>query len=863
MKKGFTIIELIITIVIIAIIGGIGILAYNTIFASASTSYYKTVENSILLSGTEYFEKNREELPIKGYSIVSLDNLEEGNYISPVKDKNGNQCEKGDVYVIRDSKTNQYEYEVCLKCSEYESDGKFCRGYIPGEINVDAYLEKNNNQKYNPLLSYKNVSAINDNLIVNLVLEDETLSYFKIDKINNQCTVSDYSCTVKIEKSGSYLVSAYDKEGNKIANDRVLNVKIDKENPTFELKNDKRYTIEDEKDNRNVNIKLENVQDDIGIQEIKYCIKEIGVACDNEDYQELGENVYTINETIKSGSYHIEVIVKDLVGNETNESSEFDVSYYAILEYEDGTREQFEVVTGKSYGYLNTLPNIYNEKLIKWLYNENNITNETKVTETKRHTLKTEETDKIDIVTNAYCADITYNGKNQKITKDAPSGVTFTNNTGTNAGSYTVKAKILYGLSWSDGTTSDKEFTCTIKKKTPDLNLDKTSGTLTYGTNQTVTITTDGDGALSCSSSDTTVATCSISGKTLTITPQANTIDNKTATITVSQVATSNYLSISKTYSATVNRKTLTCPSSPSDKTYNGSEQNSGVTCPSGSTAGGTQKATNANTYSQTCTASKGYKFSSTCSVSWKINKAQCDLAIEAAYSDGTTSATNATSGSVNNGDSFNLWFSSNVCSNFSVKSSNTSVLTAGSINKSTTYSGYSKMSSVGGGTSTITVTVSGGDNYDSYSRTFATTVRILSTAPTLTATTVTYDGKSHCVGVTAGTSGLNIQYAWRTVGGTWSAWSTDKEATACGTNVGEWEIVARTAGNANYITSANSNIVKLTINSNSCKYEYVQQCGESDSYDGASCYKGGCTGGSYCANCLWTCRKCDCDSCT
>ena len=153
MKKGFTIIELIVTLVIIAIIGGIGIISYNYIFSSASNNYYKTLENSLLLAGNEYFEKNREEKPIKGYSVVSMDNLIDGNYLSPLKDKQGGTCEKGDVYITRDSNTNQYGYEVCLKCLDYESEGKFCKGYVPGSINVNAYLESEFPDNFQDLMS--------------------------------------------------------------------------------------------------------------------------------------------------------------------------------------------------------------------------------------------------------------------------------------------------------------------------------------------------------------------------------------------------------------------------------------------------------------------------------------------------------------------------------------------------------------------------------------------------------------------------------------------------------------------------------------------------------------------------------------
>lgn len=172
--------------------------------------------------------------------------------------------------------------------------------------------------------------------------------------------------------------------------------------------------------------------------------------------------------------------------------------------------------------------------------------------------------------------------------------------------------------------TKDATMTIIINKKSSTLSLSSTSGTLTYGTIGISTIITDSDGKLSCSTSDNSVATCSISNEVLTIIPQANIIDEKTATIKVTQAAGTNYSAntIGVTYSAIVNRKLLTCPSSPADKIYSGSSQASGISCPIGSTAGGNQNETNASdNYTQTCIADSGYKFSKSCSVLWKIKK--------------------------------------------------------------------------------------------------------------------------------------------------------------------------------------------------------------------------------------------------
>ena len=63
-----------------------------------------------------------------------------------------------------------------------------------------------------------------------------------------------------------------------------------------------------------------------------------------------------------------------------------------------------------------------------------------------------------------------------------------------------------------------------------------------------MTVSGSNYGTLSCTSSNTSYATCSVSGTTVTIVPKAV----GTATITVTGAGNTNYNSISKTYAATI-----------------------------------------------------------------------------------------------------------------------------------------------------------------------------------------------------------------------------------------------------------------------------------------------------------------------
>ena len=70
-----------------------------------------------------------------------------------------------------------------------------------------------------------------------------------------------------------------------------------------------------------------------------------------------------------------------------------------------------------------------------------------------------------------YCNNLVYNGSSQVLTNGLENHFSFVNNTGVNAGSYEVIAKLDSGYHWMDGTTSDKTINCSIEKAKPIVTL--------------------------------------------------------------------------------------------------------------------------------------------------------------------------------------------------------------------------------------------------------------------------------------------------------------------------------------------------------------------------------------------------------
>ena len=122
---------------------------------------------------------------------------------------------------------------------------------------------------------------------------------------------------------------------------------------------------------------------------------------------------------------------------------------------------------------------------------------------------------------------------------------------GTNAGSYNATFTPKADYRWSDGTTTAKTVAWTIAKAAGSLTIAPTSLALNMSNpTGTITVTRAGDGAITATSSNTSVATVSVSGTKITV----NNVNqsNGTATITVKVAAGTNHTAPSnKTCSVT------------------------------------------------------------------------------------------------------------------------------------------------------------------------------------------------------------------------------------------------------------------------------------------------------------------------
>ncbi|MDO4974999.1 MAG: InlB B-repeat-containing protein, partial [Alphaproteobacteria bacterium] len=120
----------------------------------------------------------------------------------------------------------------------------------------------------------------------------------------------------------------------------------------------------------------------------------------------------------------------------------------------------------------------------------------------------------------------------------------------TPAGTYTYVIRVTDNVT---NKTKEATYTITISKKDPTLTVDNTKVELTYKTAGNKTYTYDGDGTVSCESSDTNKVTCSVdtANHKIVVTPVAVTTSD--VTITVNATAGNNYNAASnKTFKVSV-----------------------------------------------------------------------------------------------------------------------------------------------------------------------------------------------------------------------------------------------------------------------------------------------------------------------
>jgi uncharacterized repeat protein (TIGR02543 family)/prepilin-type N-terminal cleavage/methylation domain-containing protein len=370
-KKGFTLIELLAAIILIALLGGIGIVSYRTIFKTSEERYYNAIESNMMLAGNDYFEDHRNELPIGSeFKEVTLTTLVNSKYMEEVKDTEGNTCTTGSVFAYREN--NKYKYEACLTCGGYESSGRFCNTVAARVIEVHARRESSESYDYDVLRSYNSQVYTNDeNVIVSLSMASEydIERYVAINvsdnSIQQSCMVSsENTCEIELDETGSYRVVAYDDEDNEISS-RYVNVKIARGGSDFSLKAESSYLI------NKTACSSGNITRDVTIEIVPTVLEDFkSIEYQLNEGEPISNSGLKINLNLGSGHYMLNVTLTNYAGEVSARTIEFDVTYMVTIVWGDGETDNHPVVKGHNYNFVESLPESRGEfDQIRWFKN--------------------------------------------------------------------------------------------------------------------------------------------------------------------------------------------------------------------------------------------------------------------------------------------------------------------------------------------------------------------------------------------------------------------------------------------------------------------------------------------------------------
>lgn len=244
-KKGFTLIEVLAVIIILAVIAGLIIPNIKRYRDRGNKEYYDKLKDNVILAAKDYFSNHPEELPrgqmgeekdVEGNThsvliynmILDANKLVDGNYLTnQVADENGNNCitNKSNI-IVRNNGKNSYSYGLCDICSSKIENDKDCN---VANLNEMLYCEvedviKVDEKKKEIILRHNGDGVMSP-------LEDNNTSSNILIEIENG--KPHYYVT----SSGNYTFEVYRGDSTVTCSTTIINKVVDEEKPkcTVEL----------------------------------------------------------------------------------------------------------------------------------------------------------------------------------------------------------------------------------------------------------------------------------------------------------------------------------------------------------------------------------------------------------------------------------------------------------------------------------------------------------------------------------------------------------------------------------------------------------------------------------------------------
>ncbi len=162
--KGFTLVEIISTVIILSIILLIAVPAIGNLLNGFRTDYYKKLQKTVKTSGQDYINDNRRLRPSGVFEsyVITTKVLETDKKIDKVVDYRKKACSNTSYAIVIKTADKKYQYESCLSCPEDSytttlKDRPYCHPAWKNNDNIsielstppkDIYIPINANMAY-------------------------------------------------------------------------------------------------------------------------------------------------------------------------------------------------------------------------------------------------------------------------------------------------------------------------------------------------------------------------------------------------------------------------------------------------------------------------------------------------------------------------------------------------------------------------------------------------------------------------------------------------------------------------------------------------------------------------------------------
>ena len=227
-KRGFTMVELLATIVIIGILGTVGVVGVTKSIKSAKDRYY-VAQNKLFISAAQtYFTDNKSRLPMKSGTTkkVTLKTLNDENYIEKMVDYSKKSYKDDSFVTVTKLGLNMYSYSGKLVDStgtaqEYKESGKNDAKItfrIDGTIFSDTVTKYTNSKKTVNI----NITDTDDiaGYIISITKRDKTVNEMDYIEAGGATNASN-QITISTDKYGDgeyrVKVKVYDKYNDQMS----------------------------------------------------------------------------------------------------------------------------------------------------------------------------------------------------------------------------------------------------------------------------------------------------------------------------------------------------------------------------------------------------------------------------------------------------------------------------------------------------------------------------------------------------------------------------------------------------------------------------------------------------------------------